>query len=284
MNVSKEEIIAAIQSCAEELGRTPTVADLKERKKIGLRTIKRYFGRYAEGLRQAGFDPHGAGYKVELETLFMDWAAITRRLGKAPSLLEYNKHSQYSVGPLISRFGGWTEVPRGLMQFAREKGLEQGWEDVMGTIERHERLNEPADKRSRAAYERWKDEPLYGAPLTPWALMHAPTNEQGVIYLAGVLSGQLGLVVTRIQTAFPDAEVMREVEPGRWQRIPAEFEYESRNFLIHQHDPERCAMIICWVHNWPECPEHIEVVELSREMGRIGGSGRPGTLAADLRR
>jgi hypothetical protein len=24
------------------------------------------------------------------------------------------------------------------------------------------------------------------------------------------------------------------------------------------------------VHNWPECPEHIEVIELSKVVGQIG--------------
>jgi hypothetical protein len=33
-------------------------------------------------------------------------------------------------------------------------------------------------------------------------------------------------------------------------------------------------MIICWVHNWPECPEGIEVLELSRELRRLAGDGR----------
>jgi len=30
-------------------------------------------------------------------------------------------------------------------------------------------------------------------------------------------------------------------------------------------------VIVCWVHNWPECPKKIEVIELSkviREMWR----------------
>jgi hypothetical protein len=26
---------------------------------------------------------------------------------------------------------------------------------------------------------------------------------------------------------------------------------------------------VCWVHNWPECPEWIEVVELSKEIAKI---------------
>ena len=91
-NMTKEEIIAGIQSCAEELGRVPTVADLKAMKRISLRTIRRFFGRYADALREAGFDPHGAGYTLDLETLFRDWAAIARQIRKhSSSILAYNK-------------------------------------------------------------------------------------------------------------------------------------------------------------------------------------------------
>ena len=43
-----------------------------------------------------------------------------------------------------------------------------------------------------------------------------------------------------------------------------EFEFESRNFLRHGHDPNGCDMIVCWTHNWAECPENIEVVELRK--------------------
>ena len=265
--ISKDEIIESIQESAAELGRIPTVADLKRMKKIGLKTVKRYFGRYSEALREAGFEPQGSGYKVELVTLATDWMAIVRKLGKVPSLLEYKRLSAYSVGPLIGRFGGWTEVPRGVLQFVREKGLEEDWGDVAAMLERHESCNWNGDSRSSAGSGRWKDAPIYGAPLTPWALLHAPTNEMGVLYLLGALAPYVGVVVTRVQSAFPDLEVMREVESGRWQRIPAELEYESRNFLIHGHDPDQVAMIVCWVHNWPECP--VEVVELSGVLRKI---------------
>jgi len=268
-NVTKEEIITAIRSSAEELGRVPTVANLKVMRRIGLRTVKRYFGRYADALREAGFDPIGQGYRVDLKTLFEDWAEVARRVGKLPSISAYNKYSRYSVGPLITRFGGWTEVPRGMLQFVRESGIGEGWEDVLKVIEAHENFNSGPPKRSNAANVKCKSKgPWYGPPLSPGALVHAPTNEMGVVYLFGMMAGQLGMVATRFQTEFPDCEVMREVESGRWERIPAEFEYESRNFLIHKHDPNGCKMIICWVHNWPECPAEIEVVELSREMRR----------------
>lgn len=34
---------------------------------------------------------------------------------------------------------------------------------------------------------------------------------------------------------------------------------------VDRHDPEGCDVIVCWRrHNWAECPERIEAVELSR--------------------
>lgn len=40
------------------------------------------------------------------------------------------------------------------------------------------------------------------------------------------------------------------------------FEFESRNFREHGHDARGCDVIVCWRHNWTECPPELEVVEL----------------------
>jgi len=44
------------------------------------------------------------------------------------------------------------------------------------------------------------------------------------------------------------------------QRVRIEFEFESRNFRTHGHNPAECDVVVCWKHNWPECP--LEVLEL----------------------
>ncbi len=75
---------------------------------------------------------------------------------------------------------------------------------------------------------------------------------------------RLGFRVLSLQSGFPDCEAMREVQPGKWQRVRIEFEFFSRNFKEHGHDPDLCDVIVCWQHNWPNCPPHLEVVELSR--------------------
>jgi hypothetical protein len=105
---------------------------------------------------------------------------------------------------------------------------------------------------------------VYGEPLGLRAMAHAPTNEDGVLFLFGVLAAGLGFRVERIQKAFPDCEAKREVAPGKWELVFVEFELYSRNFKEHGHDPTKCHAIVCWKHNWPDVPEGLEVIELSK--------------------
>ena len=96
--------------------------------------------------------------------------------------------------------------------------------------------------------------------MAPVTLMHEPINEMGVVFLFGTQAARLGFMVTLVQAEFPDCEAFVEVAPNRFQRLKIEFEKESRNFLKHGHDPNGCDLIICWEHNWPECP--VEVLAL----------------------
>jgi hypothetical protein len=70
-------------------------------------------------------------------------------------------------------------------------------------------------------------------------------------------------LVEAVQAGFPDCEAKRQVDAGKWQRVRIEFEFESRNFRDHGHLPDGCDLIVCWKHNWQDCPPHLEVVELS---------------------
>jgi hypothetical protein len=63
------------------------------------------------------------------------------------------------------------------------------------------------------------------------------------------------------------------VGPDAWQGVNIEFEYESRNFRVHGHPPEGCDIIVCWIHNWPDCPPGLEVIALSEEVKRFKPEG-----------
>ena len=66
------------------------------------------------------------------------------------------------------------------------------------------------------------------------------------------------------------------MQPGVWQRVRIEFEYESKNFVKHLHKAENCDVIVCWEHNWPECP--LRVVELKKVLSLEAEAVRPKLL------
>lgn len=97
-------------------------------------------------------------------------------------------------------------------------------------------------------------------------LRHAPINEQGVVYLFGMVSRELGFLIESVKAPYPDCECKRCVDQKRqrWERVLIEFEYQSSNFRTHKHDVEGCDLIVCWIHDWDDCP--IEVLELRSQI------------------
>jgi len=117
--------------------------------------------------------------------------------------------------------------------------------------------------RGQAQQASLKDRPTYGNPMQLPNFRHEPVNEQGVVLLFGMLAKDLGYMIEAVQKGFPDCEAKRQIAPGRWRRVRIEFEFESRNFRDHGHPASGCDVIVCWRHNWDDCPKHIEILELS---------------------
>jgi hypothetical protein len=69
-------------------------------------------------------------------------------------------------------------------------------------------------------------------------------------------------MVEAVQGGFPDCEAKRQIAANKWQRVKIEFEYESRNFRDHGHDPDGCDVIVCWAHTWQDIPPNLEILEL----------------------
>jgi hypothetical protein len=113
---------------------------------------------------------------------------------------------------------------------------------------------------------------VYGDPIAFRHLRYAPINEMGVVFLFGMVALELGFVVESVQGPYPDCEGKRQIGPGKWQKVRIEFEFESRNFKLHEHDPNGCDVIVCWKHNWSECPPNLEVVELRKVIKTLSSS------------
>jgi hypothetical protein len=272
LKMTREQLMTAIGECAEALGHVPSHAELMRSGKVSGRQIVKHFGTYTRALRACNLERSMGGHKVPLEKLFLDWARVVREVKRIPSKSDYETMGKHSITPLRARFGTWGQVPRYLRRYMEEQGLTEEWKDVMELIRAYEQGLDGMEMAASPESEQKKtstlkpgvmtDRPVYGPLIRPYPMIHGPINENGVLYLFGTVSERLGFVVTLIQGAFPDCYAMRLVDVDRWQPVRVEFEYESRNFLKHLHDPSQCDIIVCWKHNWPECP--LEVVELSK--------------------
>ncbi|RJX34685.1 MAG: hypothetical protein C4525_06435 [Desulfarculus sp.] len=108
---------------------------------------------------------------------------------------------------------------------------------------------------------------IFGDKVQFKSLSCAPVNELGDVYLFGVLHDTFDFKIESIQAGFPDCIARRQVGRNRWEEVRIEFEYDSRSFVTHGHDPAGVDVIVCWKHNWPTCPKEIEIIELSTLLG-----------------
>jgi hypothetical protein len=116
-------------------------------------------------------------------------------------------------------------------------------------------------KTERRYPEKEGEESIVGPVINFRGLVYSPINEQGVVFLFGKVSKDLNIEVEEIKTGFPDA--ICRVRTGRgYARRRMEFEFRSSDFQKHGHPVEGCDMIVCWEHDWTECPEKIEVISL----------------------
>ena len=273
--MNKQEILKAIRVCAKKLGHSPSLRDLRRLAGINGTRLDKEFGSLSKALAAAGLEAVGSGFEAAESALLLDWAAVVRKLGRIPTAQLYDRNGKFSLGPFYTRYERWGRVMEAFKKFARAEKIETQWKDVLRRItELEEKMERTASggKNGRRC-PLMMDRAVYGDPLLIPGMAHAPTNEAGVLFAFGVMAGRLGFAVKRWQVAFPDCVAVREMAKGQWQDQNVEVEFESKNFLRHGHDPKKCDVIVCWVHNWPECPEWIEVVELRKEIAEIKRSG-----------
>jgi len=198
------------------------------------------------------------------EQLMQEFHRIASELGTIPSWHRFASLATVSADALRNRFGG----TQGTLQCYRE-WLERNQPDspllqLVQAKSKHEIIVPVSPVKASVQGTQWAKGAgmVYGAPINFRGLRHAPINEQGVVYLFGMVSSEIGLIVEAVQSAYPDCEAKRCIDSrqNRWQRVRIEFEFYSSNFKEHGHDPTGCDLIVCWEHDWRDCP--LEVIEL----------------------
>jgi Homing endonuclease associated repeat len=263
-----QHILDSIRAIARGLGRAPTRSEFVALAEISEYSVSQCFPSWNDAVRSAGLPANTMNVRLEDGELLKDWGETVRTNHAIPARRAYRRVGKYDPRTLERRFGPWSSLPEVFLNFAKDNSE---WADVLALLpppvakQAHGSNNDLASpilpKKTR--HVSLKDRATYGNPTDFRGLRHEPVNEQGVVLLFGMLAKELGYVIEAVQTGFPDCEAKRQIAPERWQRVDIEFEFESRNFRDHGHPASGCDVIVCWRHNWDECPENIEVVELS---------------------
>jgi hypothetical protein len=287
----KTAMVKRLRRIANEL-RTTSVsrAEFLRRSGVTDRKLQRLFGRYNRLVEAAGLVPlkfrgMGAIQYSHQETM----AEIARVLRIPNSKLTsrfFEECSSMSLRVCLRRFGSWFNTLKATAETLDPRRDGELLARIRAYTAAHGETSQAAEPTAGetpcvpqpVAAEDVKlpategevvgdHGTVYGDFIHFRGLEHAPINEQGVIFLFGMICRELGYVVEILKTGFPDCEAKRQLRPGVWQRVRIEFEFRSRTFCTHGHDPQQCDVLVCWENNWPDCP--VEVQELKSLLPRL---------------
>ena len=290
----RQTLIETLQNIAKDLG-TTTVARREFLRRSGAseRKIQRLFGSYNDLVLAAGLSPRAFPTSdvptYSDEDLLNEVVRVLRLPNSKLTRVFFEQNASVSTSACERRFGGWINTIKAageLLQPGEEAELLQQIREYTapnlpprrattpaeGSVDDEEEAGSPQPEPAEHAVVPAGLSNLYGDFINFRGLQHAPVNEQGVVFLFGMICRELGYVVEIVKPGFPDCEAKRRVrgKAGMWQRVRIEFEYQSRGFRQHGHDPDQCDVIVCWEDNWPECL--IEVLELRSSLRSLSSN------------
>jgi hypothetical protein len=274
---TKESIIQTLQNLARQLGKT-TLSKKDVTPVLPASSINYHFGSLGRALESARLERTGSadhlrdrGNVITDDDLFRSLAEVHSSIGREPGCLQYEANGEYSSKPFRDRFGRWDNVLAHYRKWRAENP------DFCTTVAEPQALPAPSPAASASLAVSATPElrkgsrpvQLYGEPIDFRGLRHAPINEQGVVYLFGMVSRELGFNVEAIQQGFPDCEAkcQHDAKSNLWAKARIEFEFRSSSFEEHGHSPDQCDFVVCWEHDWPDCP--VTVIELRKEILRL---------------
>ena len=276
--LTREDLITAAKAAAEKLGPQLSRSDFLRETGISEHQITRLFpeGRWGEVKRLAGLEAHPKhNAALNDEDLLAEFHRVATESGRIPTWAAFAAQARVSADVVRRRFGGLQGTLGAYRDWLERSDPGSPLLEQLHTRSRHEiptppTLEDAAVAPAPGTWERVKG-PVYGPPIDFRGLRHAPVNEQGVVFLFGMVAYELGFIVEAVHAAFPDCEAKRCIDSKqeRWQRVRIEFEYRSRSFRDHGHDPAGCDLVVCWEHNWPDCP--VEVLELRKVIDSLDG-------------
>lgn len=266
VEITRERIIGEIRRIAEELGSDQlSLSKFHSNSEISKWHIWKLFDSWNEAIEEAGLVPHTEKEKISEDDLFIEMKRVFLAFGGICNRTKFARLARYSVDVYKKRFGRWSSVLSAFRDWLKANSEEFPFMSQLPKVADQSSVsNEVMKKEQSKKVISWDaiGSTTYGSFLNFRGLQHAPLNEQGVVFLFGMICLELGFIVEAIRRGYPDCEAKRRIDRNRdqWERVKIEFEYRSSNFNEHGHDPKQCDLIVCWIHDWEECP--LQVIEL----------------------
>lgn len=273
----RDQLINTIKRIAKEIGSESVPRhEFLSRSGESEHKVLKVFDSYNDLVCAAGLTPQSFRQPYTNEYILEEVVKVLKLPNAKLTRTFFDKHGNISKSVCEHRFGGWINTLRKASEILDSE--EDG--DLICQIEEY--VRQPSSSDDSYVENQLPLSPsantqdhhpghssigqtasnLYGDFINFRGLQHCPVNEQGVVFLFGMVCRELGYVVEIVRAGFPDCEAKHRVlgGEGKWERVRIEFEYKARNFQSHGHDLAQCDVIVCWENNWPDCT--IEVLEL----------------------
>lgn len=266
--IAGAECIAELKRIAAIVGRNYiTLKEFNTHARFSKRPLVRNFGSFTAALAHAGLESSPNRFEeTPFATLAGEFERIVGEVGRIPSIRQLVRRTARGDYCFKTKYGGYDEFKRKAIAslLARADQIEPKTRSLLEG--EFSRIGPTASLHAAepAAH-------LHGRSLRFRAFAFAPTYENEVVAIFGAVAHELGFEIIANRPAFPDCEAQRRIDGPRerFKRCLIEFELRSKDFLRHGHKVDGCDLIICWEHDWANCP--VEVLELSRAIRGLPG-------------
>lgn len=240
----KDHILDEIKRVANQLGKDSiTAKEFYWNSNVRESTVRYNFGSWNRAVALTDLKPMSGNFggaqreAIPDQELLDEIVRLSKELGKSPSESEMNAFGRFSTRPYRKRWGTFSKAKALVFLESAGQSAELPRDQILQNKVQAKRQHISETSHGRVAPSTARNRVKFGAPIDFRGVRHAPLNEQGVVYLFGMVSRELGFLIESIRTGFPDCEGKRCVDSkkGHWEQVQIEFEYKSSNFLEHGH-------------------------------------------------
>lgn len=112
MKYTTQELVDEINRVAENVGRAPTLQDMRDEGKHSATTYYNRFGSWKEALIAAGYEAREPEKEAPVDELLSEIGRLADEYGHAPSAKEMNEDGEYWASTYCRRFGSWNDAIR----------------------------------------------------------------------------------------------------------------------------------------------------------------------------